>query len=627
MDRRLRGFDGIRAIAIIGIVLYHIMPEIVPGGFIGVNGFFVIMGFFMVYSAGEKPESFSASKYYQKKIKRLYPSLLAMISITLIALLIFARNYRKTTLLEITSVVLGYNNFYQIFANSSYFTRMMNSSPFTHLWYLGLTIQYYLIWPLLFVIGRRIIIKTKKAGKPIIIALLIIFTAASAYEMAVLYSPKVDPSRVYYGTDSRAFALFLGMLLAYILKLLLEKRGPIQTYSKILLWRKTTMLSVLFLVALGALLKISLYLRGEDAIAYRGIMQASSALFAALILLVIFDQDRLATWLDFFLLRIIGKYSYEIYLVMYPVIFFMNMKYKGLFGKKYVFETCFWIVVFAAIIKLIPILVLMMSARIERRTEYKPAKKAFIAVAMSMCFVISTLQTSYAFSLGGTDDMEEMQALMKENEELLASSQKSQREAKIYALINLINEVRVKVNQNTADGQTDSTQQPTQQPAPSGPTYTAPSNGVTAIGDSVMLGAAQSMMNTMPGILIDAKVSRQVKAGIEIASSMNASGALGSKVIIHLGTNGAPSVQRCLELIDTIGTERQIFWVNTHGVNWEGQANQNIAEAASQRGNVTIIDWNAYSQGHREWFYSDGIHLNGEGRQAYAELIKASIGY
>jgi amino acid transporter len=299
---------------------------------------------------------------------------------------------------------------------------------------------------------------------------------------------------------------------------------------------------------------------------YRGMMQLTTIAFAVFIILIMLDQPRLGKWLDVFPLRIIGKYSYEIYLVMYPVIFLMNQKNRGETSKKIVFETLILIAIFAIVVHFAPIFVLTIAKRIEKRTGEKKFKRAFIAAMISLTFIFSFAQSAYVRANGGVDEVEEMKSLMSENEAMLEAKQNSMitLQASAAKVKNNVNKcvglLKASVEQKTAlNDQALKSAEESEPAEPVVPLPSAPANGVSAIGDSVMLGAAQNMMQTMPGIIIDAKVSRQVKAGIEIVRYLASHSALGSKVVIHLGTNGAPSVEACLELIDTIGPDREIY--------------------------------------------------------------------
>lgn len=152
---------------------------------------------------------------------------------------------------------------------------------------------------------------------------------------------------------------------------------------------------------------------------------------------------------------------------------------------------------------------------------------------------------------------------------------------------------------------------------------------ITAIGDSVMLGAASAIQDEIPGIDVDAREGRQMVAAIEIAEKLNEEGKLGDTVVIALGTNGPFLQSEGQELVDVIGQERTIYWILSYGqgdaLGWQGDVNETIEAIASEKSNVTVIDWPSLAEQNPNYIYPDGIHLAPDGQVGYAEMIKAAI--
>ena len=150
----LCGIDVLKTIAITGVVLFHVFPDTVKGGFLGVCLFLVISGFLFVKQTNSawRKQNFHMETFYAKRLPKLYGGMYAMIVTTLAFMTMFAPQYLVGRFEELKSIFLGYNNWWQIEQNADYFTRMANASPFTHLWFLGIELQYYLIWPVLFFI-------------------------------------------------------------------------------------------------------------------------------------------------------------------------------------------------------------------------------------------------------------------------------------------------------------------------------------------------------------------------------------------------------------------------------------------------------------------------------------------
>lgn len=644
-----------------------------PGGFLGVNGFFVIMGFLMVYTAKDE---IHIRKYYSKKLKRLYPSLLAMLALTIIAMLIWVHPaYRNQTLPEVLSIVLGYNNWYQVAQNGSYFTKMLNASPMTHLWYMGLTVQYYVLWPLAFLAGTWLIrkvdgiarshagrswydqtggereenpqtrVRHMTHGRVVVLILVLVLACISALMLALGYLPGKDPSRLYYGTDTRAFALLLGIGLGIAIKNPGEKINHILHKVSPL---KTALAVVLNFLLLGALLWM--YLKGDGTAGsnYHYMMQVSAIIYALIIICVLMDQMYLGRVYDVFPLKLIGKYSYEIYLVMYPVIWFTSRKFQGIENRKYVATTLLLIVVCAGIVHIIGAL-LSLPGKLTKKRNKAIARLGYVLL-LTLCIGVSTGQSIYAKSLGGNDDIrimqQEIQAneVLMENEELVSTNLTAQLATVTQNVDTSTSTVEKGAAQRKAEAEAAAQaaaeaeaaaqaaagkEAAAAEPAPEATDPTpAPNGGITAIGDSVMLGAAANLKSNIPGILVNAKVGRQVVQAPALVKSLANRGQLGSTVIIHLGTNGEGRLSSYLSVIDSIGSDRTIYWITAHGVAWAGAANANIRAAASQRGNVHVIDWDAYASSYasESWFYSDGIHLQPEGRTAYTEFIKSSCG-
>ena len=149
---------------------------------------------------------------------------------------------------------------------------------------------------------------------------------------------------------------------------------------------------------------------------------------------------------------------------------------------------------------------------------------------------------------------------------------------------------------------------------------------VTAIGDSVMLGAEVEMENRMPGCIVDADESRQIWDGKEVAEQLAAEGKLGDTVILALGTNCTFKMSTARELLDYFG-DRTVYWVTAYGekLSWQDEVNATIEAVSAEYDNVQVLHWDEIGPQHPEWFYGDGLHLNGEGRIGYAEFLKSSL--
>lgn len=591
---RILGLDGLRALAITGIVLYHLLPQSVPGGYLGVTLFFTLMGYLsLVRNPGAvRGEAFDFRTYYKKKVLRLYPSLLAVILLSCLALILLYPSYPKRILPEIGSILLGINNWWQISQNSSYFARLANSSPFTHLWFLGLTIQYYLLWPLLLVLLGRIRSRIKRFGlRRVCFWSLLLLAILSMLEAGLLYRPDRDPSRIYYGTDTRAFSFFLGMAAAF-----LPVRKP-RAFLKVYPAAGYVVSSLSFL----GLLCLCLTLDGSSAANYRGLMQLASILFAVLMLMVVWMPSSLGRLLELPPLSAIGRASYLIYLVMYPVLFFVNHCSKDSHSP-------LWPLLSLCVIGLLSALLYLLEQKFLKlfagERPRRMAGRAVLLALLALCILVGAYQWRLS-----SRAIAALEADQKQLEENLKKQEALQAQRNANA------------QKGASKGQSSESNHPSSDSQ-------SKAGSVTAIGDSVMLDASGALAAQIPGIYIDGKISRQVRAADEVVRSLQEKNLLGDTVILHLGTNGSFRQNVGQELIDRLGSDRKIYWVNVYAPSapWTGQCNATIKALAEANANVSLVDWASYAKGHTDWFYSDGIHLKPDGQKAYAAFLKSACG-
>lgn len=308
LKSQIPGLDSLRGIAIMGVVGYHLFPGLLPGGFLGVNLFFVLSGYLIAITSRREQtrHGFRIKSFYFKRALRIYPSLLLTVCAVLTAARLFTPDILPGILAEILSIFSGTNNWWQIVKNTSYFTRIANASPFTHLWSLAIEMQFYLLWPLLF-FGYKVLNRGKKYGK-IFFGILIV---TSILMLFMFFRPEEDPSRVYYGTDTRSFALLLGALLGMLQKPSKTKRSTRSLYY------------ICFFLLCGIQAALFLFVDGQNPLTYRLILVPSTFLGAALINICRNRQLPLGRYLDCLPLSWLGRRSYEIYLIQYPVIFFI----------------------------------------------------------------------------------------------------------------------------------------------------------------------------------------------------------------------------------------------------------------------------------------------------------------
>lgn len=321
------GLDVLRGIGIVGIVLYHAFPSVFRGGFLGVPLFFVLSGYLM-YVTGDaawEEGNFHIIHYYRKRIARIFPPLFAMVMGVCCYLTLFDRGRLAGIRGEIGSIFLGLDNWWQIRQNSSYFTKLSGASPFIHLWFLAVEIQLYLLWPVIFVLYKKC---CKAVGGRKMCFLFLALALLSAARMWFLYIPGEDPSRVYYGTDTMAFPLLLGIFAGAFRQQYADpshsgRRGMGRAAGNLTPHRHARHALApfaLFGTFVLAICILFITVNGQLGFVYQGGMFGISLLFAALICFLENQGDTVWNALDTSLMALIGRKSYLIYLWHYPVI-------------------------------------------------------------------------------------------------------------------------------------------------------------------------------------------------------------------------------------------------------------------------------------------------------------------
>ncbi len=299
------GLDGLRALAVVAVFAYHARIDWLPGGFLGVDLFFVLSGYLitsLLLVEWEARNRIDLRRFWLRRARRLLPALVVVVLGALVLSAIFARQDLAHTRGDAVSSLLYYTNWHEIFANRSYFVRTGNPSLLTHLWSLAVEEQFYLVWPLLLVPALVLL------GRRRLPMLVIAGIAASAALMWILYNPGSDPSRVYFGTDTRAFLLLMGILLALVWPAIERLR------------RALPLLELLGIAALVGAVLLFRNMQDFNPTLFRGGDLAASFCFVVLIAAVAHPKTGIGKALGVAPLRWIGERSYGIYLWHWPII-------------------------------------------------------------------------------------------------------------------------------------------------------------------------------------------------------------------------------------------------------------------------------------------------------------------
>lgn len=308
--RRIAGFDGLRSIALIGVLLFHMFPRTIKGGYFGVIIFFLLSGFLSAYGSASGKKT-GVLKYYFRRFLRIYPALILMIFISIEAVALADHFKLQNTQEEVVSILLGYNNFWQISKRADYFANLEASSPFTHLWYLSIVIQFELLWPFLDRLAKRNMAGLKVLGAITVLSLF-------ALPVGVLFH--VPITELYYGTVYRIHALLLG---AFIGRYSGMKRKPQLPHIK----------AAAVSGYLIAYLVITLFLfksaEGSGMWVYWFGMGLYSLMTGIAVFLLANTKAKTGVVLDAPGTGFLSKYSYEIFLWQYPVLFVFTLLHRS----------------------------------------------------------------------------------------------------------------------------------------------------------------------------------------------------------------------------------------------------------------------------------------------------------
>lgn len=582
-NQKIMGLDALKGFAIIGITLFHLFPQRVKGVYLGVCLFFVLSGFLLALSSQSKARNgtFSLRDYWKGRIRRIYPSLLLVLLMTIGFCVFFAPAVVKAIRPEFLSIVFGVNNFWQIAQNMDYFTRVLNASPFSHMWFLSILLQFYLIWPILFGLYR---LGKKRKGWVFAVGTFFIVSVLLMGAMPVCYGITSDVTRCYYGTDTRIGALLLGASGGFLCEEL-SRRG-LRVKGAVHRW-----IVPIFAVLTGAFLLAFFMLDGQNPWAYWfGIGFFTFAAFL-LVLFCAIPGSSIGRWIDNPVLNWIGKNSLGLFLWQYPII--------------YLFTYLHWSKIFLAPVWEVALLVglTMMTNKIVSSSFWK--RKPSFRFAPNVAVGLILVAGAFGMIRSDSSKMSDQQELADKLEE---------------------NQARLQADSNQTGKEEVSTLDPNDYTS-SGNVKKVDTQGVVLVGDSVMLSASDQIMNVLPSATINAEVGRhlgQEQAPLkEILNDGNAH----QTVVAGLGTNGILYDFAVEELIELIGEDRNIFFINAYcpTLEWEQSNNDYLNTLPALHPNVTIIDWYSLASQHPEWFFSDSTHPNEEGSKAYADLILSSL--
>ena len=608
--RQVKGLDGLRGLAVLAVVIYHFFGDILPGGYLGVDLFFVLSGFLitsLLVREYRVNSTISLKDFWIRRFRRILPAALVTLFIVTAIVTAIGGDIAVGIREQFLGTLFFVNNWTQIATSQSYFAEN-EVQVFAHYWSLAVEEQFYIIWPLvtlgIFVFTQRRLRRSPRRVPMLVTALLAVLSAAA---MALFFTPGEDPTRVYYGTDTHAFGLLIGAFLS--LAVTSTRNDP-----RVDSWPSAGRFEARLAGAIGALALvgyvIQLLFMGDDlAVTYQGGLLLTSVLGVLMIWGVIRETGPLTWVFRTNVMRWLGQRSFSLYLWHWPVIMILRALFDadGHMDHK-------WILGLVAV----PIALLISEISYQhvenpfRRRGYKQTWKDYWASRPSFQEINEgfkkvawpVVPLLVVACVGGV-----VYGVVNSNDKTALEQELDQLQ---------------RMNQEANKGKAPA---PATPPPPKEKKATAvQGKDITAVGDSVMLAASEALNTNYPGIYIDADVSRHYTAGLEVLQQLNDSGQLRKNVFLGFGTNGPAFPDQLEEMINLIGPDRQIFMAMPYGDReWMAQSRQEVLDAAKTHDNVYIADWCGHAQSHQNLLFEDGVHPMPEGAQEYAKSFDEAL--
>lgn len=624
--RYISGLDGLRAISVIAVILYHLHVSGIVGGYLGVTIFFVLSGYLitnLLVNEYEKYGTIDLRNFWIRRFRRLIPALLIMLILVGFWITLFQRSFLIGLRSEILAAIFYVSNWFYIVQDHSYFTKFSPASPLQHMWSLAVEEQFYIIWPLVLMVSLYFVRNKEKFALWILGGAIV-----SAIMMMIMYTPGEDPSRVYYGTDTRAFSLLIGAALAFV--------WPSRKLKENVTDEAKKLLNVVGAVSSSILILMFVFMHEEGPFLYYGGMFLASIVAAVLIATIVHPASRVGDILSFKPLLWIGVRSYGIYIWHFPIVILMGAGINGV-------DVPLWKTLF--IIALTLLLAELSWRYVEdpvRKGEWKIWLHKFqahewswnwkewtlpyrIGSAFVGCIVIIFVMGMVVTPAPKQTNSEALEQHLKEEQKKLEETKNSNKEpvtsTEDKKTTKVDEDSQTKTSNTTAEAAKKENKRKNIE------AMSVPSSiSVTAIGDSVMLSAASALKKQIPQIVVDAKVGRQVYEATETVNKLKQKGKLGQVVVLGLGSNGDFSNNQLEDLLKAIGKDRHIYLVNTRlPRNWQDNVNRKIDYAVKNQKNVKLIDWYSVTDGQYGLFYDDQIHPNQKGAKYYTALISSNI--
>jgi peptidoglycan/LPS O-acetylase OafA/YrhL len=575
--RYIPAIDGLRAVAVIAVLLYHLGVSWIPGGFLGVDLFFVISGYVitrLLLDSIQRSGGLDLRAFYKSRVRRLLPPLVFMIVTTTLFIGVWAPDTIKRLLTDTPFALTGIMNWWLVYRQQDYFEAIGRPPLLQHTWSLGVEAQFYLIWPLILLLvlrqfGRKVIpiaALTIAIGSGI--ALLLV-------SLSIDSSSSQSVSHVYFGTDTHSIGLFLGAALAV---------NWIPQNLKIDIARRAQdVIDGIGVFGFLGILSCFLFIDQSNPTLYKIAFPLAGIFGCAIIMSVVHPASRFAPLLQGKAILWIGERSYAIYL-WHWIIFQVTRPSVDLAGASWALYALRVLIVFAlADISLRWVELPFRNGYVESWFKGMKYRAKKVRVRQKTTLVLSIFSLLLATSLVSAN--------------AIAISDRNL--AKLKLEITSGAEVETQIAN--------------------------PADGLWVVGDSVILGIRHELSGRRDVGLINAHVGRQAPELIEVLNKDKARMA-GAPIIVNMGNNNRLAETEVVSIFEAIKDQPQIIVINSAVPRgWKDENNSLIAQVASKYQNVKIVDWNKISEGHPEYFAPDGVHLVPTGIAVYVDAILSEL--
>src|SRR3954469_5181748 len=597
--RRVPALDGLRAVAVAAVLVYHADPDWLPGGFLGVDLFFVLSGFLITTLLLTELRRSPAARlgfgsFYLRRARRLLPALAAVVGVTLVAMCLWWRADLTNDRGDVPAVLGFAGNWWYVVQHQDYFAAVGRPSPFQHLWSLGVEEQFYLVWPVVLWLLWRFVRYKRLA---VIGGLALLGATASALWMAHLAAVgdvpyRVSASRLYYGTDTHAMGLLLGAAgAAARLKILNLRLRPGPRVPRIV------RADAIALVSTAAVLVLTWRMQEFSPALYRYGFALFSVTALVAVLATAHSHGAAARVLACPPMRWLGERSYGVYLWHCPVFVFTRPHLDlstGALGA--------------------------LAVRLPATLLLAEASYRWVESTIRRHGLVATLRMSF----GGTP--ERALAIAALGVPCLAAAVMTVPPAGSVTL------TAVAAQPSNPLGPTAPT--PIVGPAPRPTRHRQPPaarrQSVTLIGDSVMVGAEPALRDDLAGRSRGSdwhvREGFQPSAELDLLALLAKRHAVSPLLVLHIGTNGPIDPGRLDRLIGGLRGHRIVLVTDHMPQPWRSVNNRVLRAAAKHHRGVAVADWDSAADHHRGWFWNDGIHVRAAGADAYARLVIDALG-